>query len=270
MRKISILTAIILISCFSVVYSQTNNYTEAELGQKCDSIIQEGNLLYRYEKAAWVFSDMYMNKPEMMETAATYLTYEQGDSIKCILVDKEGKCCFEVSFLETSTPCLVRHLYRDLSDYEDNLLNTRTKILNSIVENKYEVATFKDYSLNWILLPFEKGYKLYAINGTQKAEEVPIGNDYLFITNREGEIQSWKKFHSSLIPIGKAKPGGKHFHSHRKQEPFISATDICTFKLYQNQVGLTSFGVYSPALSTYFIYQLETNTIKISKDLDDM
>ena len=270
MRKISILTAILLISCFSVVYSQTNNYTEAELGQKCDSIIQEGNLLYRYEKATWLFSDMYINKPEIMETAATYLTYEQGDSIKCILIDKEGKCNFEVSFLETSTPCLVRHLYRDLSDYENNLLNTRTKILKNIIDNKYEVGTIKGYSLNWILLPFEKGYKLYAINGTQKAEEVPIGNDYLFITNKEGEIQSWKKFHSSLIPIDKGKPGGIHIHSHLKQEPFISATDICTFKLYQNQVGLTSFGVYSPTLSTYFIYQLETNSITISRDLDDI
>lgn len=131
-------------------------------------------------------------------------------------------------------------------------------------------STFEGYSLNWILPPFEKGYKLYAINGTQQAKEVPTGNDYLFITNKEGEIQSWKKFHSSLIPIDKGKPGGKHFHSHLKKEPFISATDICTFKLYQNQIGLTSFGVYSPALSTYFIYQLETNSIKISKDLDDM
>lgn len=176
---------LLLISCFTIVYSQTNNYTEAELEQKYDSIIQEGNLLYRYEKTAWLFSDMYINKPEIRETAATYLTYEQGDSIKCILIDKEGKCNFEVSFVKRSTLCLVRYLYRDLSDYdyENNRLNTRTKILKNIVENKYEVGTINGYSLNWILLPTENGYKLYAINGTQKAEEIPIGNNYLFITN---------------------------------------------------------------------------------------
>ncbi|MDD3037027.1 hypothetical protein [Bacteroides sp.] len=270
MRKITILTAILLISCFSVVHSQTYNYTETELEQKCDSILQEGNLLYRYEKAAWIFSDMYMNKPEIMGNAATYLTYEKGDSIKCILIDKEKKCNFEVSFVETSTPCLVRHIYRDLSNYENNLLETRTKILRNLVDNKYDLVTYDGYSLNWILLPFEEGYKFYAINGTQKAGEVPIGNDYLFITNKEGEIQSWKKFHSRLIPIDKGEPGGKHIHSHLRQEPFISATDICTFKLYQNQVGLTSFGVYSPSLDTFFVYQLETNSITISKDPNDL
>ena len=57
-------------------------------------------------------------------------------------------------------------------------------------------------------------------------------------------------------------------HSHLKYEPFISATDICTFRLYYNKTGSTKFAVYSTALSMYFIYELATNTITPTKDIN--
>ena len=53
-----------------------------------------------------------------------------------------------------------------------------------------------------------------------------------------------------------------------EKEPFISATDICTFRLYYNQTGSTKFAVYSPALSIYFVYELATNTITPTKDIN--
>ena len=104
-----------------------------------------------------------------------------------------------------------------------------------------------------------------------KGRAIPFGNDYLFIANKEGEIQSWKKFHSRLIPVEATEQMPMiafPVHSHLKYEPFISATDICTFRLYYNKTGSTKFAVYSTALSMYFIYELATNTITPTKDIN--
>ncbi len=87
---------------------------------------------------------------------------------------------------------------------------------------------------------------------------------YLLLIKKE-KIQSWKKFHSGLLPVEVTEQMPMiafPIHSHLKKEPFISATDICTFRLYYNQTGSTKFAVYSPALSMYFVYEIATNTIR--------
>ena len=87
----NMLTLIVLLSSWLTVYSQ-ESYTEAELKQKCDSIVEEANTLYRYETAAWNFTDMFLPKPELMETIQGILTYQQGDTIKCLVIDNQSQC----------------------------------------------------------------------------------------------------------------------------------------------------------------------------------
>ena len=60
----NIITLIIILSSWLTVYSQVN-YTQAELKLKCDSIIEESNTLYRYEMAAWNFTDIFVTKPDI-------------------------------------------------------------------------------------------------------------------------------------------------------------------------------------------------------------
>lgn len=267
----NIVTLIIFFSSWLTVYSQVN-YTEVELKLKCDSIIEESNVLYRYEVAAWLFTDIFVSKPDIMETIQSYLIYQQGDTIKCIVIDNQSQCSYEASFLDELVPCAEVSMRRSLSEYEAHLINVKKKIQSAFDDDKkYPIYSYKDFPLNWILIPFKDGYKLYAISGTGKVRTIPFGNDYLFIANKEGEIQSWRKFHSGLLPVEATDEMPMinfPVHSHLKQEPFISATDICTFRLYYNQTGSTKFAVYSPALSLYFVYKLATNTITLTKDID--
>lgn len=253
------------------VYSQAD-YSAAELKQKCDSIIEESNILYRYETASWNFTDMLLAKPDILKTIGNYLTYQQGDTIKCIVVDNQSQCSYEASFLTDSAPCSESTVSRSLSAYEKQLISIRGTIRSALEDNKkYPIVSYKDFPLNWILIPFAGGYKFYAISGTSKSRVIPFGNDYLFISDKEGRIQSWKKFHSRLIPVEATDDMpivSMPVHSHLRQEPFISATDICTFRLYYNQTGSTKFAVYSVALSMYFIYEIATNKITPTKDLE--
>lgn len=267
----NVVTSIVLLfSCLSA-YSQVC-YTETEIQQKCDSIIAESNTLYRYEAASWNFTDMLLAKQEVMKTIQDYLVYQQGDTIKCIVVDNQSQCSYEVSFLEDSAPYSESLIPRKLSEYEIQLIDVRRKIRSAFAdEKKYPIYSYQDFPLNWILIPYTDGYKLYAISGTSKSRIIPFGNDYLFVADKKGEIQFWKKFHSKLIPVEATDEMpviALPVHSHLKQEPFISATDICTFRLYYNQTGSVRFAVYSVALSMYFIYEVATNKIIPAKDIN--
>ncbi len=70
---------------------------------------------------------MFLAKPELMETIRGVLTYQQGDTIKCLVIDDQSQCTYEVSFLNESAPCSEVTTYRSLSEYEMNLIKVREK-----------------------------------------------------------------------------------------------------------------------------------------------
>lgn len=159
---------------------------------------------------------------------------------------------------------------RDLTDYEKLLISIREKVINEINQNntKYAISCPDGFNINIDVIPSGITYKVYLITGTSNDNIIPFGNDYLFIADNNGSITSWKKFHSRLLPQPAKGPYGENvresIHSHLKTEPFISATDICTFKLYASLFGINNFSVYSTSLSKYFKYNLKKDMIEIS------
>jgi len=243
--------------------------TDKEMKEKTDSILNEANLLYTYERSAWVSTDMVMGKVSIKKDFGGYFVYQAGDTIKTIILDTANKSCiYELSFInDFNLPKTENITRRSITSYEEKLLNTKNNILNEIVEKKYEVDCPKGFNLNMELLPAGNGYKLYILTGTTQSQMIPFGNDYLFLADTNGDIISWKKFHSRLIYTPTKGQDGESvteiIHSHLITEPFISATDICTFMLYGSLYGQMEFLVYSPALSKYFKYKLSENKIEI-------
>ena len=240
--------------------------SKEEIVLKNDSILAEGNLLYRYEKAAWVSTDLAMSLKEVKESFGGYLIYQSGDSIKAIILGKDsGTCIYEITYLhDATTPFMERLLNRKLSDKEEELQALKLKIVKEALTPKYKVTCAEGYSLVIELIPCTKGYKLYILTGTSKQGIIPMGNDYIFITDDNGDITSWRKFHSVLIPTKTKIEGEKiieAIHSHLMAEPFITASDICTFKLYGDYYGLKRFKVVSTALSKCFTFDADKNTI---------
>ena len=266
MRKLSIL---ILLFSLSILGKAQNELSKKQIEEKTDSILIEGNLLYKYERAAWISFDLAMEEESIKLDYGGYITYQDGDSIKTTILDKENKfCIFELTFIKDfNKPTNENLTRRKLTENEEKLLYIKNKIIDEIIEKKYEVGCPEGYSLNKILIPNNKGYKLYIITGTSQSQIIPFGNDYLFYADENGNITSWKKFHSRLISTQTVGPSGEEVrgltHSHLRAEPFISATDICTFKLYGVLYNIDEFSVYSPELSIYFIYNSKKDTIKI-------
>ncbi|MDD4968008.1 MAG: hypothetical protein PHT07_01115 [Paludibacter sp.] len=252
----------------TVLLSGKEKYSKAEIRQKTDSILAEGNLLYRYEKAAWVSTDLAMSMKEVKDNFGGYLIYKSEDSIKAIILGKDhSTCIYEMTFFKDGTnPYKELLVNRKLSVLEEELQVIKVKIMNEALTPAYAVNWPEGYSLAMEMIPCETGYKLYMLIGTSKKDVIPMGNDYIFFADKKGAITSWRKFHSMVIPAMATYKGEKVVgvvHSHLMAEPFITATDICNFKLYgYDYYGLKDFKVVSSALSKLFTYDAIKNTIE--------
>jgi hypothetical protein len=259
-------TTIILF--LTLIASGQENISDSEIKLKTDSILNEGNLLYKLERAAWVSTDMAMARNDIKKKYGGYLIYQSGDTVKSIVFEKGvNECIYELQFTtDFSKPYKEIVGNRQLTENENKLQLIKLKIIDEALSTKYKVTCPEGYSLNMQLIPYNIGYKLYIFSGTSQNDLVPLGNDYVFFANTSGEISSWRKFHSRLI-YSPTKYNGKQIvglmHSHLKTEPYITATDICTFKLYAELCLLDNFEVLSTAFSKYFKYNLKEDKIEV-------
>jgi hypothetical protein len=253
------------------VFSQDIKLTEQEMQIKLDSIKTEGNLLYELENASWHSTDLVKENRKMRDSTGIYLTYKSGETVKTVFLNKPAnKVISEYTFVNnTKKPSKKAETERELSPLELELKTVREKVIYQLSDKKYEVGVPEGFSLNVIIIPFGEKYKTYLITGASEPGVIPFGNDYLFISDKAGNIEGYKKFHSRLIPTYVANASGDSItivtHSHLKTTPYISATDICTFKLYAPFTKMERFSVYSPALQTYFEYNYKKNTLAKTK-----
>ncbi|KUJ52594.1 hypothetical protein AR685_06145 [Chryseobacterium sp. JAH] len=257
------------------MFAQDKTFSDLEIKQKLDSVKTEGNLLFTLENAAWHSSDLLRENNKVQNIAGQYLTYKTNDSVKAVFLNKaQNKIVAEYVFKNDNKKPIKTNLNeRNLNGLEIDLKNVRSKIIEQLADPKYEVGSYDGFNLNVIIIPADQvKFKTYLISGTSSNGVIPFGNDYLFISDKNGVILEHHKFHSRLIPTQNPPGGGTitmATHSHLRTNPFISATDICTFRLYAPFFpGLKEFSVYSPALSKYMIYNLEKNAITTEKNIN--
>lgn len=255
----------------AITFAQELKYSEQELQQKLDSIKAEANLLFSHENASWQAGDLAGRNQKILENMGSYLTYQTKDTIKTVFFSKDqSKILAEYSF-KSNQKKAVKESFRQraLNETENTLKNIRSTVITQLSDPKYEVTVPQGYSLNLIIIPFNENYKIYLIPGTSQTGIIPFGNDYLFVSDKKGNIISNQKFHSRLVPAQTSMEDGSTAtmitHSHLRTSPFISATDICTFKLYAPLTKLEEFSVYSPALGTYMKYNYKKDAIQIVK-----
>jgi hypothetical protein len=269
MKKHITLVLIFLLAVSS--YSQTEIKAEV-LKSKLDSIIVEADLLYSYEKVAWKASDIIMQNQSLKQSLGGYFVYHSEDSVFGVFLDKSlKKRIAKYTFTKTdlNVPSNSNYDFVELSPKENELLEIRNTIINQLSNPNYQVTITNGYNPNLVLIKEQTGYKFYIMMGTNHPEIIPFGNDYLFKTNKKGIITSWRKFHRNIIPAQTKMVDGSEvksvIHSHLRTTPLITATDICTFRLYAELYKMDEFKVLSTALGKYFTYLLKTNTIEVSE-----
>jgi hypothetical protein len=263
MKRIAVLIA--FLSLTINLLSQDN-----VLQFKFDSIIQEANTLYNYEKAAWNASDLLKEGLSSNSEIGGYVAYHIDDTIIVVYSDiNQVMSIAKFRFLNSNLaePFEMNFDAEVLNDAEYEFFSMKQKILNGIIYGEYEISIPEGYNPNFILIKGQGEYRFYIIMGATKAGVIPFGNDYLFTTDNEGNIMDYKKFHTNIIPtFSKYEDLGtvtSAMHSHIKSTPYITATDICTFRLYAHYTDLVEFKVYSTALGITMRYDLEKNKIEL-------
>ncbi len=239
---------------------------------KLDSIIQEADLLYSYEKSVWSSSDLLMANSKLTKKYGGYVVYHSNDTVFVTFVHKNQKqkiAKYSYISSDLNNPFLVQIETSTLTNLEQELLEIKNKIINQLLGTEYEVSIPQGYSPNLVLIKEKDEFKLYILMGTTESGIIPFGNDYLFITDQQGNITNWKRFHSRIIPVESRGSNGEKvvsaIHSHLKATPYITATDICTFRLYGELCDMKEFMVLCTATGKYYKYNIDTNKIEITE-----
>lgn len=263
MRKLYFLLFLLLLPFIN--YSQ-----EKDILAKLDSINKEADLLYNYERAAWASSDLILPMKKLRSEYGGYVVYHSNDTIYTSIIDTtKSNRLARFTFVTTNMddPIVSDFDTSELTEKETNLFTIKNRLIKQLSNPKYELSVPEGFSSNLILLEEEKSYKLYVIMATAESGIIPFGNDYLFYADSNGTITSWQKFHSKMFLVQSTMSAKEVMksttHTHLKSVPYITATDICTFRLYAPFTELEKLKVLSTALNVYMKYCLKANAIEL-------
>lgn len=226
-----------------------------------DSIMAEGLLLYHYEKAAWLSADAGLENGSVNKINGSIVYACGTDSLKAIYYNKdENKCYFEYIY-DLHNPNSYSSEPRELNEDEQTLISLKDTLLQSIVKEGLHAAPKEFGSLNFDFIFMDEGIiRVYVLQGTVKNKTIPFGNDCSFDFNTDKELIAKRKYHSSLIPISFDEDDNIRSiaHSHLRGNPYMTATDICTFLLYGNDImKINTSAVYSPDYDKFFEFNSE-------------
>jgi hypothetical protein len=231
-----------MITRLIIFLAMTSGTTVFAQSKKETEIVAEGNKLYRSEMASWYGTDIFLQRfASKQANSRGYFSYINGDKAICIFFSKSEnpRVLATISFDSTYNvgTAEVDSVTRDLTALELDLYAIRKLTLTEIRSDTL-FKTYKNTSLNLIPLSDENGKRVYVLTGPKNNGEVIFGNDYLLRFDNKGRIDSKSKLHKGLIPIGYGSKDGKivvaSMHSHLPgYSDYITATDICTLRLYE-------------------------------------
>lgn len=237
------IAALLIISVFTCITSA--NAQERDLQKIADSISTEADLLYKSEWASWYGTDIFLEKCKAMRPmSGGYISYDTGKGLKNVFFSKdpEPKTLAIISFgydynAENYTLDTVQRL---LNKQEKELYTIRQAVIADIGKDTL-YKHYKNSNLNPIPIITKKEKKVYVLTGPQVTGVIIFGNDYLITFDNKNNITDKKTLHKNIIPINYNKPGPDpskdeetSFHIHRPETgEFMTATDICTLRLYE-------------------------------------
>ena len=234
-----------------------------------DSIIKEAWQLYYSEQANWIASDLALAKYQVEDLGGT-LSWQPNDTTwSVIFMDKKKEnSLLEYQINTSEGKGIVMDSVRPLTKTELGEYDKRVKIIDGAVEKYGDSLLFASQSFGQpnidIVRINDTITRLYFLQGTVLEDVIPFGNDYSIDFDKELNPIAFRKYHRSLIATRtKTEKGGKVetvMHSHTKDNPFITATDICNFLLYRPK-DMDMFYVYSTAYKCKFAYSVHMNSI---------
>lgn len=263
MKKILTLVFIILatVAC-STVRKVPTKTSSSNLTAIADSILKEGQFLFRLEKASWHSSDDFIaNYKELVSSFKGYFSYElPGDAVYSVFYDQSSPAKVLARYRFANLPkgidFTVDTKRPEMSSLEKDLFALREGAMVVAIENKDSIFRFyKDTRLNFIPIVRNGEKKVVVLTGPTK-NEVLLGNDYELFFDQSNRFTNNRRIHNALINLTeiKKKSSGKiesSLHNHFLSD-YIDATDICTLLLYKDYLEEDQHIVFSETYVSMF------------------
>lgn len=252
MKKL--LTLIILF-----ILAQNATAQKNALRHIADSIKAEGEILYRSEWASGHSTQIFTSGfGERKLLSGGYFSYETKKGMVTIFFSKKEDpvvlATVKFGHILDSSKYSIDTTTRKFTEIEKDFYSIRSKAAQ-VVSSDTLFKFYQNTSLN--LVPVIKGgaKKVYVITAQTAPDEVILGNDYLISFDKDNNIIKKTKLHNNLIPLGTGgrEPIKASSHQHLSEtSPFITATDICAFKLWKaNTTWVVSFIVSAGYVSAW-------------------
>jgi hypothetical protein len=212
-----------------------------------DSISNEAEKLYKSESASWYGTDVFLEKcKSRADDIGGYFSYDNKGDYTCLFFSK-GESPYVLGRIKFSNSFDPVNASLDTTEkkFTDQELAYYEIRKNALEESKKDTGFFRAYkntSYNLIPLISSNEKKVYILTGTSRTDIVIIGNDYLLDFGNDNKLISKKKLHANIIALdtkvveknidGSTNMGNVHNHIPETGD-FMTATDICTFRLYE-------------------------------------
>lgn len=243
-----------------------------------DNILQEGQLLYRLEKASWYGTDyLFIKYSQLRDSVGGYLSYvTENRKIVTIFFSKQDHDRIIIRFrfdsLPKPEPVFVDEINKIATSDEKNLITIRQDALLKIQTDKNNFfKSYKNTSFNVIPIITSNERKVYILTAPTKLGEILLGNDYLLNYDNLNNLALKIRIHISLValPLICSKKDGnptlETMHSHINSD-YIDPTDICTLLLYKDFVEWKTHYIISKNFVSVFDLRKETLVILPKKE----
>ena len=234
-----------------------------------DSICTEGYNLYVAEYVNWVSSDSLLAHYRVDEIGNSFIWQPTNNTWSVVFMDKEQKnCIFEFRYDLNNKKQTVSYDSRPISENERGILEKKKLMLKNAIEQYGDSLRYNpDYGRpNFDFVRIDANTtRMYMLQGVERSGIIPFGNDFSFDFDNDCNVKAFRRYHRSFIPV--SNEGETAFHSHLKDNPYITPTDICNFLLYHGNMKETA--VLSTALDGYIFYNAETHTATFVHEIKD-
>ena len=252
MKKLFTLTTLFILAQNAIAQKNV-------LRHVADSIYAEGETLYRSEWASGHSTQIFASSfGEKKLLSGGYFSYETKKEMTTIFFSKneDPVVLATVKFDHglDSSKYSIDTTTRKFTESEKEFYTIRSNAAQAVVND----TLFKFYqhtSLNLVPIINNRTKKVYIITAQTAPDEVLLGNDYLINFDKDNHIIKKTKLHNNLIPLATGGKDAIKASSHQhlgETSPFITATDICAFKLWKAKTTwVISFAVSAGYVSAW-------------------
>ena len=254
----SIAIAIFIVGCMSSCY--TLKRISCRMVITLQEICKEGYNLYVSEHVNWVSSDSLLAHYSVDDIGGKIIWQPTDSTWNAMFLDTEQKnAIFELKYNIKSKHQVISYDIRPVTEMEKTVLEKQNTMFRNAIDQYGDSLRYNsDYGRpNFDFVRIDANTtRMYMLQGVERSGIIPFGNDISIDFDNNCKITAFRRYHRSFIPV--SNDGEVAFHSHLRDNPYITPTDICNFLLYRGKMKQTY--ILSTAHKGYIIYDAESNS----------